>query len=677
MLVLSLIVYLLLSIFLTIRIFNEVSISKWIISFFLTVVCGNILISEILHFFKHLDNDFLFLVIQIVLCVVIILVLWDPKKKIFHDPKIPFQLARSKFNLLDGFLTLGIAGVLGFTFYVGTLSPINNLDSLHVHLPRIYYWLQHGSLDSWTATVSTQILYPINISLQGLWVFLMGKSEMLFFLIPWFALVVTVVLVFEIAQLLGASKTGALVSCIVMLSFPVFLLQTYSYQGDVFVSALILCVIYLVLMYLRKKQNHFLFISGLALSVAIGSKQTAILAIPVYGLVLLYMFIRKYISWKTLANTLMLTLGFFVIFSSLKFIQNYSEEKVQQAYMVDPTFYNNLMTTTQRPGEGYVVNFMRYFYQSVSLDGLTGNFRLKAEEVKIKLFRQVTQKIGINLDSDQYLPKNPSLAFNYENQFAVNEDAAWFGPLFYPLYAIAFFVAIFHKNKLTKGYLMISLFLLFLFTFGQVVLKTAWGPYRGRHMSIAVSSFVPLIGLIITQKKIFKSALALLIAICSMILSISVLLFNDSRPLLGQNDLIAFAENYLAKVEVTNIFNSQYRKRLYDLSTDLQLTAPKRASIMHGGYYERLYYQDSSAIPEINFVNQFLDNNDRVYILNQYYSMEYALFGVNQIREVVPVMNYDIFPINSYLIVARDKYLNANNYKLIAESDIYKIFLPR
>jgi hypothetical protein len=121
--------------------------------------------------------------------------------------------------------------------------------------------------------------------------------------------------------------------------------------------------------------------------------------------------------------------------------------------MVSPTFYKNLVTTTQRPGEGYAVNFLRYFYQSISLDGLTGDFRLKAEEAKINLFRQLSENTGLNLESDQYLSDNSSYIFTFQRQYTINEDASLFGPLFYPLFLATFVVAIFQKSKLTKGYL--------------------------------------------------------------------------------------------------------------------------------------------------------------------------------------------------------------------------------
>jgi hypothetical protein len=674
MLICSIFIYLFLSFFVTARSFFVITFSKWIITFFLLTVCVNILVSEILHFLKLLNNSWLFLVIQLLLSVIVFIFIWDPKKKVFKESCFPIKFQPLKLNLIDSFLTFVIIAILIGVLYVGTLSPINNSDSLHTHLPRIYYWLQHGSFANWNAITVTQISYPLNISIQGLWIFLFGKSEMLFFLVPWLGLLVAVILIFEISQLLGATIRGSLVASLVTLTFPVVLLQSYSYQGDVFVTALVLMSVYFVLLFMKNKSPRFIFLSGLAFSVSIGSKQTAILMIPVYLLVLLILFLKKELSFRFLLQTVGLTLVFFIFFSSFKFIQDLTEKSLGDDQMIEVEYYENLRTVTSRPFEGYTVNFLRYFYQSISLDGLTGKLRIDAGNIKNEFFRSFTKKIGLDLETKEYLPVLRTVDFSYDNHYAINEDATWFGPLFYPFLLISCLVVLFSKNKLARNYLLIGCIVAAIFMFGQVVLKTAWSPNRGRHMTIAVLTLVPLVAFLIPKNRFFSGATSVIIAFCSLLLASSILVFNDSRPLVRKGMLTQFSEGYVAKIKVTNIFNSQYRKRLYDLSTDLILTAPSRATILKSSYAEKLYYQNTYEIPNLKFVNQYIPVKDRLYLLIDKALLEYGLFGKNKTRDLFPISDYHDVASDSYLLIRKDKKIIIPEFELIGENDDYLIY---
>lgn len=675
MLIFSIVIYLVVSFFLTARLFNMVNIPKWLITFFLLVVCENILIFEFLHFFNSIDNSTIFLIIQLILVALILFMIFDPKRRLFSESIFPINFKLHKFIALDIGLTTVIIIVLAAVFYIGTISPINNSDSLHTHLPRIYYWLQHGSFESWNANIPTQISYPINISIQGLWIFLLGHSEMLFFVIPWFGLVTAVALIYEISMLLGSTRRGAILASLIALTFPVVLLQTYSFQGDVFVATIILVSVYFLLLFIKEEQKKFLFISGLSLMVAIGAKQTALLVVPVFLLVLIILKIATKINWINFLKTIVLCSLFFLLFSSFKFIQNSTEKSVETSSMIKPALVENLLNVTDEPLEGYVVNALRYFYQSVSMDGLSGKIRLNAETWKNDVFRSFTSKLKMDLESHDFIPLQEETFFDYDTRLPLNEDASWFGPLFYPALLVSFVVIMSGKAKLPKIYFGIGLLLLVIFILGQVIVKSdGWGPNRGRHMIIPVLTLMPLVSLVTFKKSVLNTIYAGLLSTSSAMLIGSVLLFNDSRPVLGQSDLYRLGDDHISNIEVTNVINSQIRKRLYDLTTNLILTAPARKSIIQCSYGEKLFYQNFSDVDNYQFIEKILEEKDTVYVSINHSLLEFSLFGIDKTREVFPVQDLSVIPEDSYLLISTYRTNEMIGFEFIGENDNYQIY---
>jgi len=645
MLFLSYFFYLVFAAFVVLRLFKEIRISRYVIIFFISTTAINIIVAQMLHFFSELNNSILYLIIQSVIFLLSVILLIDPKKKIFRSPLPRFRIVVERPTLIEGVLSLLIFFILGLTFYVGTLSPMNNSDSLHTHLPRIFYWLQHGSLRNWIPTAVTQISYPINISLQGLWLFLLTGSEKFFFLATWLALAAIAALVYEISLLIGADKKSALTAVLVSLSFPVVLLQTYSYQGDAFVAGLILCCIYFLLLYHKNNHKADLYLSLLALMVALGSKQTAFLFLPVYVLALV-MLMRRFRTWRDLLSLGLFAVVFFGFFSSFKIIQNRAETGVKGVHMINPGYYGQLLGVTQKPFEGYLVNSLRYLYQAINFDGLYGQTKLNLESEKEKIFRNLTEKLGIDLEAKQYLPEYEEGYFKYDLDWPVSEDGSWFGPLSFTILPLAMIITLFQrKNTTRKYYLLLSFILLLGFIFGQVILKgDGWGAYRGRHMTIAVLSLAPLISSLIPHRRIPGIIVSLFISFIAFYLSLSVLLINDNRPIITTRSLYSFHEKNIATINVSNFFTAQYVSRSEKLIDALLLTSPDRQNIIQGNYYDRLFFQDTSKIELIEFVNKNIKPEQDLYLLIEPSLLEYALFGINRTRNLFPIETFQELP---------------------------------
>jgi len=104
--------------------------------------------------------------------------------RLFEKPLASLRFDFKKPRGLDWLLLTLISVILALSLYIGSLVPINNSDSLHTHLPRIYYWIQHGSMASWDAITVTQLNYPINLPLQGCGSFCWGAQNGFFTCCP-------------------------------------------------------------------------------------------------------------------------------------------------------------------------------------------------------------------------------------------------------------------------------------------------------------------------------------------------------------------------------------------------------------------------------------------------------------------------------------------------------------
>ena len=675
MIYLSTAMYLVIGLLFMQRFFRAPALSRLIMSTFLTLTAGNILVVQILHFLKTVDNPLLYLAVQLLLCAIAGLLLVDPAGRLFKEPLPRLSFGWSRKFTLESFLSLLIFAVLGLALYIGALAPISNSDSLNTHLPRIYYWLQHGSLESWYNPVTTkQIFYPINLSIQGLWLFLLTGSEMTFYLITWLGLAAVVASIYEIALLIDASRTAALSAALITLSFPVVLLQTYSYQGDVFTAALVLISIAFLLLFHKEGNRSDLYLSILAGVIAVGTKQTAFLFVPVYGLALLLNFIKRH-PFRLLLKAVLAAMIFFAAFSSLKFIQNATETRVDEPNMIHSGFWYYLSTLASRPADEYITNGMRYAYQAISYDGLQGSLKQNLVATKNANFKLTADRLGVDLESSRYMRLDEGDTFAYDLRWPVNEDASWFGPLSITLLPLAVVLSLFGKGMKTRRfYVLFSVLLMIVFIVGQVMLKgEGWGPNRGRHMSIAFLSLAPLLSALIPGRKVISGLFALVFALASVTLSVSILLINDARPLITTNSLYTFLAKRIDPIEVSNVFEAQYVSRTQKAVNSLLLTSPDRANILTGDYTERLYYQNSIEVPHMRLVNENLPADTPLYIYIEDLSvLEYGLFGINRTRELYPVASPQDAPSDAMLLIAKERMGDfPSGFSLITEDEGY------
>ncbi len=656
MLIFSILLYLMIAIVISIYLFDVISWGKLITVLFLLTVAANTLILQILSLFNQLNSPWLFILFQTILSVGVCFGLAKFNLKTFWQ-----KIAAKDFSPLlpkrEGvfFLALTLA-LLGALFYIGQLGVINNLDSLHTHLPRIYYWLQHNNLGDWNPTVQTQITYPLIPSLQGTYLFLLAGRDNLFFLVHWAALVASLASVYEIAMMLGANNRQASLTVLLTASFPVVMLQTFSLQGDLFLAALLVSAAFFFMAFIKTHQERFLLVSTLPVAISIGSKQTAFLFLPIYLFAILLLFIKKTLNWKKLVILATLLLVNFLAFSSLKYLQKIVFADLEKSDMFASLSIGDSNNSDKMTFQGYSTNLFRYLYQATSLEGMSGNLYLQALNAKNAATARITGGLGLNLEEKAYIPKGEEIHFEYNEPQTLSENSAWFGPLCIFLFPVILVSVLIKKNTLAKKYALFAFGLILIFFLSLVFFKGGWGPNRGRYLIPAVMIYMPLTFSIFPTKKYLQTGLMVIITACTLVLSVNVLLFNDARLLLNQNQLIEFREIYVNDIKVTNLANSLYKKSLYLVSNDLSLTAPQKGTYLGQSYYGRMFYESNSSRVDADFINSSVDSGQRIYTKIEDKIIEFSLFGVGRTREVIPFTDFAEIPSGSYAIIS-DKYL--------------------
>ena len=638
MLIVSIFIYLIFSLFHYPRFFEKASFSRILLIFFLSVFSINVLVSEFLSLFHLLNHPWIYLGTQTVICLIISLLVqrFSPLTK--QNYKSVFDFANFHITLFEIFLfTIISATFIGF-FAVGITTPINNIDSLATHLPRIYYWLQHGSLDYWSTINQFQLVYPINAHIQGLWLFLFGSSENLFFLVQWFSLIIISASTYEISRALGFSKTQAMMSTLIGLSLPIVLLQTFSFQGDLTVTALVMVFVVFILFFARTDQMKFLWTAILSILLAIGTKQSAYITLPLSFLLIFYLLIRKKcVKRFFLRSWLLIVLTF--AFASFQFIQNMIQTNSLIGMNWKPT---EQYTTFEQLQQKIIYVIPRYIYQFIGIEGLPRSITPAVMQYKADFFKAILNPLELDLEKKIFLQPGFDLmeTFQYNSYPLLSEDTAWFGPMAFLLIPLAVILTFFSKNKLRRNYCLFS-FVYSVIYFCLVFLqRPGWDPYQGRYFILGLYPLIPIVSILIPKQKILQKIISTVLITCSVVLIFNTLLKNDTKPIItakSQNDFIHQKIDPLPESTFLQFF---IKKTLYKITYPSGFENLRRY-IYGQKYYDQLFYTNNISVKDIEFVNNIIPDGTPIIVMIQNNPLEYALFGINRSRSLYPIIDLD------------------------------------
>ncbi|MCL2881558.1 MAG: hypothetical protein FWF45_01490 [Coriobacteriia bacterium] len=134
------------------------------------------------------------------------------------------------------------------TLFQAVVYPVINWDSLAHIMPRVFFWIQQGSVSPFAASYGQQLTtYPFAAYAITQIKLLSFGSDLFVNTVQWGAYVFACLLVAGITHCLGGQRTACLLSALAAATIPMALLQAVTTQYDLVVAAFMLASVYLIL----------------------------------------------------------------------------------------------------------------------------------------------------------------------------------------------------------------------------------------------------------------------------------------------------------------------------------------------------------------------------------------------------------------------------------------------
>jgi hypothetical protein len=183
-------------------------------------------------------------------------------------------------------LTLGlVVGLtLGFELFLALVAPPNNWDSMTYHLARAAAWYQHHSV-GYLPDANTERLniFPPNAEIATLYTLALAHGDRLAALPQYLAGLACLVACYALARRVGFTRSSSLFAALLLGSLSQVVLQSTTTQNDLLVASFVAAAAVFVL----DGSRHALALAGIAVGLAVGTKTTALFALPLLALLAL------------------------------------------------------------------------------------------------------------------------------------------------------------------------------------------------------------------------------------------------------------------------------------------------------------------------------------------------------------------------------------------------------
>jgi hypothetical protein len=174
-------------------------------------------------------------------------------------------------------LACGLALALVYAAALAVATPANNYDSLWYHLARPAFWKQQHAVDYIAGANDARLdIFPPGAEIVSAWAMVLEGSERFASLFQLVAVLAAVVAVAGISRRLGLTVRQATFGALLFASLPVVALQASTPLNDVVLCSYVVTAVYFVL----SRARPALLLGALALALAVMTKGTALLAVP-------------------------------------------------------------------------------------------------------------------------------------------------------------------------------------------------------------------------------------------------------------------------------------------------------------------------------------------------------------------------------------------------------------
>jgi hypothetical protein len=584
--------------------------------------------SEISGFVGLLDKKWFFLLLQ--LCELI--TAWAIWRKSKQPSLILVQAwtsiaklwswIKDKYNghAFIGILTLLVTAGYGILAWLIIRVPPNNSDSMHTHLARVIYWLQQGSFKQLTSHSIFAKIYPFDAQLNVLWTVLFTGNDKFVGFVQFFAALATALAIYGICRQLKARKQTSILVSLIWLMLPLIVFEATTTQFDLVVTALFVTSVFFFFDYYNQHNNSSLLVSGLAMGLAVGTKQTVFMMGPALLVIAIILYVQNkhnlpwMLRWIATVVVSFLLLGSYPYFNNLHYYGN----------PLGPTDHvdaDSLGSYTY--GQKLRYNTPRFIYQYISFDALPLLLANPANDFKNQVFTNLNNTFNLEMEAP-IGQKTPDYGFSLNATPRYNEDESWFGFAGTLLFIPAIIAGLINGLK-KKDLIAISLVLFSIsFYFCELLLRPGWDRYQGRYFIMAVAAIMPLC-VYLFDHKIPSRLFQIFIAILSIITFFMAVFSNESKPILGmrtftekytqmENTYIpkgpieGYYRKYALKYYSLMTYNLPFSKTIEDYS-DTQLRVLSSRSL-----HEQILETYNQMLPENATVGIMLVNGDFDYI---------------------------------------------------------------
>lgn len=601
--------------------------------------------AEIAGFVGLLDKQWFFLLLQFLEAVFAWFV-WLKKGKpslaLFRSMPFSQFVKRMKFALghrpFYSLLAAMVAAGYGVLTWLIIRVPPNNSDSMHTHLARVVYWLQQGSFKQLTSYSIFAKIYPFNAQLNVLWTILFTGGDKLVGFVQFAAAVVTALAIYGICRLLNSPTRTSILISLIWLMFPLIVYQATTTQFDLVVTALFITSVYFFFDYYQRKNSFSIFISGFAMGMAIGTKQTIVMMGPALLIIALLVYLKDrhnlswMLRWAATVAVVFFLLGSYTYFNNLHYYGNPlgPSDHVEADSVGSYSF-----------GQKLKFNTPRFIYQYISFDSLPLVLANPANNFKIQLFKNLDSTFHLEMESP-IAQKTPSYGFSLDSKPRFNEDESWFG-IAGTLLLIPAVIAGAINGLKKKDLLSISLVLFGIsFYFSEILLRPGWDRYQGRYFILAIAPVMPLCGYLFVKKplsRIFQICISLL----SILTFFMAVFSNESKVLLGSK---MFEEKY-TQMENTYIpigpIEGYYRKYSLKFFSIMNYSLPFNKTIANYSDTQLRVFSNRTLHEEIlDSYNNLVPENATVGIMLVNGDFDYVFFGPELTHRLINIDPVDL-----------------------------------
>jgi len=348
-----------------------------------------------------------------------------------------------------------------------------------------------------------------------------------------------VLAVFGLARVLGGSRSQAAFAGLLWATFPEVVLQSTTTQNDLLIAALSAASLYFLYRSVstpplgRTEARPDLFLSSLALALAVGTKHSALFMGPGLAVALLLLWLRgrgaalrQLLAWGAAG------LVAFALAGAYAYVVNLG---VHGHPLGDTSVGENLPKAASVAGslKIWATNLSRYLYQAVDFSGLPYLALDRLQTLKGNIANQALSFLGIPIQSG--LGTKHQMGFSLYDCPPLHEDGAWFGPvsvlLLVPCAFVQLWVGARKKDPVRLG--IVAMVVVFFLTAAAAM---SWSPWRGRFFLFPATICAAFMAPVLGRGRGLRVLQWVVVLLAVFVLGRTVL-FNRAKPLAGEGSI--------------------------------------------------------------------------------------------------------------------------------------------